>query len=293
MRVTAECIPCYLQQCLKAMEQQDLSNEEKEEMLLRLFPVIAGLDRALTPAENSSIVMHHLVGYMGGSDLFEAAKRESNEKALQLMGKLQKEVDGSRDPVKQAVKFSVAGNVVDLGLFDEYDLDAALKEVIRTGFARDDYDRFNELLSKARKVLIIGDNSGEIVFDRLMVEALKSKGIDVVYGVKGSFIINDATVKDAQQAGLDQICKVITNGNNYLGTIEKQCSQEFLEEFKKSDIVVSKGKANYESLEGTELAGDKTFFLLKAKCPVVAGYLGVSCGAVVFVRNTVAKNLRE
>ncbi len=288
MKVTAECIPCYLNQCLNAMDKGNWPEEKREELLVALLPYVAGLNRECTPAENSTVILHKLVEMMGGSDPFAYAKKESNRRAIQYLERLQKMVHLAEDPLKQAVKFSVAGNVVDLGLFHDYNLGTAIKEVNQTKFKRDDYDLFKKKLNGAKKVLIIGDNSGEIVFDRLLADVLNKKGIDVVYSVKNSFILNDATMEDARQAGLDTITRIITNGNNYLGTIEEKCSREFLAELRESDLVISKGQANYESLEGTSLAGEKTFFLLKAKCPVVAESLGVDYGDLVFVQNKVA-----
>ncbi len=285
MKVTAECIPCYLNQCLNTMEKGGWPQEKREDLLIGLLPVLAGLDRACTPAENSSIVLHQLVEMMGGDDPFKQAKDESNRQALQFLDRLREMVHLARDPLKQAVRFSVAGNVVDMGLFDDYDLGAAVGDVIKTDFARDDFDGFRDMLDDAKKVLIIGDNSGEIVFDRILAETLEAAGVEVVYGVKGSFILNDATDDDARQAGINAVCTVVSNGNNYLGTIEEKCSGQFLSEIWQADLVISKGQANYESLEGTALAGDKTYFLLKAKCPVVAAHLGVNYGDVVFVRN--------
>lgn len=285
MKVTAECIPCYLNQCLNAMAKGGWPEEERAGLLVKILPLIAQLDRDRTPAENSTVILHQLVAMMGGGDPFAGAKKESNQKALQYMDKLRKIIGDSADPVRQAVRFSVAGNVVDMGLFDDYDLEAAISDVVKKDFKRDDYPLFRERLAKAGKVMIIGDNSGEIVFDRLLAETLLAEGVQVVYGVKGSFILNDATIEDAREAGIDGLCKIIANGNNYLGTIEERCCPEFIAELKGSDLIISKGQANYESLEGTALAGENTFFLLKAKCPVVAGHLGVYYGDLVFVKN--------
>lgn len=286
MRVTAECIPCYLNQCLNAMEKGGWPEERRDSLLVELLPVIEGLDRDKTPAENSTIVLHRLVELMGGGDPFAAAKRESNMQALQYIDRLHRLVREAGNPLKQALKFAVAGNVVDMGLFDDYDLEGAVQSVIKTGFSIDHWDRFCHQLGSARRALIIGDNSGEIVFDRLLVETLIDRGIKVNYGVKGSFILNDATIDDARQAGIDKLCSVINNGNNFLGTIEDRCATDFLHTFRGADIVISKGQANYESLEGTQLAGDKTFFLLKAKCPVVAKQLGANYGDIVFMQNS-------
>ncbi len=289
MKVTAECIPCYLNQCLNAMEKGKYPPEKRAEVLAGLLTEVAALDREKTPAENSSVILHRLVEIMGKTDPFKGAKSESNKKALEYYPKLWQVVLESADPLKQAVSFAVAGNVVDLGIFVDYDLGEAVKEVMAAGFKIDDYYCFTEMLQNSEKVLIIGDNSGEIVFDMLLAELLVQRNFEVSYGVKESFILNDATPEDARQAGMDRICRVITSGSNFLGTISEKCSREFIETMADADVIISKGQANYESLEGTQLAGEKTFFLLKAKCKVVAENLGVNYGDLVFTRNSVCK----
>ncbi len=287
MKVTAECIPCYLNQILNAMEKGEFSPEKRAETLAGLLSEVAVLDREKTPAENSSVMLHRLVQLMEGTDPFKNAKAESNELALEYYPELHQVVFESADPLKQAISFAVAGNVVDLGIFVDYDLGAAVREVMDAGFKKDDYECFRDMLQNSRKILIIGDNSGEIVFDMLLAEILVQRNLEVFYGVKESFILNDATPDDARQVGMDKICRVVTNGNNYLGTIAERCSHEFIEILTNSDLIISKGQANYESLEGTRLAGEKTFFLLKAKCKVVAEKLDVNYGNLVFVRNSI------
>lgn len=291
MKVTAQCIPCYLNQCLKAMEKGKTPASDIEEILISMMSVIVGLDRTCTPAENSSNVLHELVRQMGGNDPFAEAKKKSNRLALELLPKLIEKANKAQDPLKMAIMFASAGNVVDLGLFADYDLEAAVNDVIATGFKKDDYDQLKEMLTTSATVLIIGDNSGEIVFDRILAQFMLASGCrEVVYGVKGSFILNDATIEDAVESGIADICRVVHNGNNFLGTIEEKCSPEFLSEMKEADLIISKGQANYESLEGSELAGKKTFFLLKAKCNVVAENLGVNYGDMVISQNIIGRH---
>ncbi|MFZ5641229.1 MAG: damage-control phosphatase ARMT1 family protein [Bacillota bacterium] len=285
MKVTVECMPCYLNQCINAMEKGKVPKEDQAGILAGLLPEVAKLDPALTPAENSTVILHKLVSRLGGRDLFAEAKRESNRLAAEQLPRLKRMVRESSDPLFTALQFSVAGNVIDLGLFEDYDLAGAIDDVLKYNFARSDYKEFRRLLETAGTVFIIGDNSGEIVFDRLLAEELLAMGKQVVYGVKGGFILNDATMEDARQVGLDQLVRVVDNGADYLGTVAGKCSKEFLELLGRSDIIISKGQANYESLEGTRLAGGKTFFLLKAKCPVVAGHLKAEYGDLVFVQN--------
>lgn len=288
MKVTADCIPCFLKTSLRAMAKGGWPEERREEVLLSLLPLLSSLDNRKTPAENATLVLYQLVKTMGGVDPFKEAKTESNQRALQHLPSLRKMISQSADPLELAVKFAAAGNVVDLGIFDEYDLTGAISEALETGFAINDYSEFKERVGQAEKLLIIGDNSGEIVFDRLLVEALIADGKKVVYGVKGGFVLNDSTIADALETGMTDICPVITNGNQFLGTIAEKCSEEFLKVFREADIVISKGQANYYTLEGTGLAGNKTFFLLKAKCNVVAKDIGVHSGGFVFLKNKVS-----
>ena len=285
VKVAVECIPCYLTQCINVMEKGKVPKDQQAVHLTGLLAEVAQLDQSLTPAENSTIVLHKLVERLGGLDPFAEAKKESNRLALEQLPRLARMVREAADPLYAALQFSVAGNVVDLGILEDYDLDKAINDVLQHGFARSDYHAFRRLLDAAETVFIIGDNSGEIVFDRLLVEELLTLGKKVVYGVKGGFVLNDATMEDAHQAGLDEIVQVVDSGCNYLGTLEDKCSEEFVSLLRGTDVIIGKGQANYESLEGTSLAGDKTFFLLKAKCPLLAEHLKVKYGDLVFVRN--------
>ncbi len=285
MLVQAECIPCYFQQALNTLDKGEVDKGLYTGLLKNLLPIIENLPDDKTPAENSTVLIHELVRLTGGADPFLKAKRDSNQRAEAYMNKLSRLVDESEDLLFSCLKISVAGNVVDLGIFEDFDLTQAIDEAMKVDFAKDSSDEFKALLAQAKHIFIIGDNSGEIVFDRLLVKHLLSLGKRVTYGVKGGFILNDATMEDAKEAGLTELCPVISNGNSYLGTIEEYCSQEFLRECADADIIISKGQANYESLEGTKLAGNKTFFLLKAKCPIVASHLGVKYGDIVFAKN--------
>ena len=288
MKVAAECIPCFLTASLRAMEKGGWPEDRRKEDLLGLLPLLGSLDNSKTPAENASILFHQLVRTMGGIDPFKEVKDESNKSALQYQPRLQKMLSQSSDQLDLALRFAVAGNVVDMGIFDDYDLAEAIKESLGTKFVLDDYAEFKERVDQARKLLIIGDNSGEVVLDRLLVETLIAAGKEVTYGVKGGFILNDSTLDDAIAAGMNDTCLVITNGNNFVGTIPEKCSEQFLQTYRDADLVISKGQGNFYTLEGTEFAGNKTFFLFIVKCSAVAKYLGVNEGALIFAQNKLA-----
>lgn len=88
----------------------------------------------------------------------------------------------------------------------------------------------------------MADNTGETVFDRILIVALD---IPVVYAVKSGAILNDATYTDALDAGLDNIAKIIETGSRGPGTILRECSAEFQKVFHDSELVLAKGQANF------------------------------------------------
>ena len=137
-----------------------------------------------------------------------------------------------------------------------------------------------EVLEQAKDILFLADNAGELFFDRLLIEMLMPKKITVV--VKGGPAINDALLPDAEAAGLVGLVEVIDNGTDGAGTLLEACSEAFRIRFDHADLVIAKGQANYESLDG---CNKDIFFLLKVKCPVVARHIGHELGSLVIQRN--------
>lgn len=285
MRVTVECVPCYLKQVISACKQFNLKPDLQWQVMNTICDSLSNLSNKTTPAYNSSLILHRLVKEIDAGDPFRRAKEKSNEQALKLLNSIQ--IDYGEDPLYTALKIAVAGNIIDLGIIEHYNLKESLTEALKNEFAVNDYSKFKDILKKHTSVLIIGDNSGEIAFDKILVSELVKQGCLVTYAVKGGFVLNDATYEDAKQVGMVNLARVIDNGNNFLGTVFDECSEEFINTFEQADLVISKGQANYETLEGTKEAGDKTFFLLKAKCEVVARNLGCNLGDIVFTQNKI------
>ena len=174
-----------------------------------------------------------------------------------------------------AVRIAIAGNIIDLGVAENYDLDATLKRVLTQALAINDIASFRIALSRSNSVLYLADNAGETVFDQILIEILDTP---VTYVVKAGPIINDATQEDAVDAGIDQVAKIIDNGSNAPGTLLDQCSKTFRNRFAQADLIIAKGQANYESLSGISAP---IFFLLQAKCGVIARDMEVAEGCIV------------
>lgn len=281
MNEVSACIPCYIKQVFNTFNLVGIDDQTAQKYIREILLTIASLDPLRTPAENVTVVLHKVNELLGDNDPYHRAKFESNVLALGMLPKLRKKVVCSEDPLNSACKLAAAGNIIDMGILPDFDVDASVLDALATEFAGGDYDVFKRQVDEARQILIIGDNSGEIAFDLLLVEQLSRLGIKIIYAVKDGPILNDATMEDALQVGMQEVANLITNGNNYIGTILKRCSAEFCQAMLEADVIISKGQANYESLESTIEAGKKTFFVLRAKCPAAAEKLGVKLNDMV------------
>lgn len=287
VKIVPDCIPCTFKVCLSALNAANISDAQKFDALCSLGSFIKTLDIDVPPGEYHSKALHYISKFIGIDDPFKIAKRESNRIALSCMDHVFNLVQSAVDPLYMAFKASAAGNIIDLGIMPDFDLHAAIDEIPGSRFYFDSYDEFRALALSSGSVLIVGDNSGEIALDILLVKELQKLGIDVVYAVKSGPVLNDATMEDAVSVGMTAVCRVIANGNNLLGTDLASCSEEFLCEFRKAGAVILKGQANYESLEGTAEAGDKSFFVLKIKCGCLARCTGAPLGSILFKKNEV------
>jgi len=143
-----------------------------------------------------------------------------------------------------------------------------------------DYQEFKYALNNAESILYLGDNTGEIVFDKLLIEELSNMlpDVKITYVVRDKPVINDALMEDAVSCGLDKIVDVISSGCDAPGTILDLCSKEFLKLYESAELIISKGQGNFETL-----ADEKRpiFFLFKVKCPVIANHTGFNLGDIV------------
>lgn len=215
----------------------------------------------------------------GVFDPFKAYKQRYNEIALHLYPDLKKSVEQSNDRLLMACRLAIAGNVIDFVANSEFNLLRTVRECAKGEFGSFDYPQLKKKLRNSSSVLYVGDNAGEIVFDKLLVEELLMMGKRVTYVVRGGPVLNDATMEDAREIGLDKIVEVITTGAALPGALLSESSPEFVKHFKKADIIISKGQGNFEALSDEP---GPIFFLLKAKCVPIARELGVKQGAMIF-----------
>lgn len=214
-------------------------------------------------------------------DPYERIKRMSNQKALKLLPYARKLVEvgyNQQDRFKTACLCAIVGNIMEFDIPGHKFTSLTLRKSFRDAakdLAIDDVNAAYELAKKARTVLYLTDNAGEIVFDTLLVEQLKNMGLTVIVAVKGGPVINDAILEDAEASGMCKIAdKVITTGTDAVGLAMKEVSPEFLEAYNSVDMVFAKGMGYAETL--TEYKLKKPHLLLfRTKCNPVANFFGM------------------
>ncbi len=222
--------------------------------------------------------VYKLVGEItGNNDPFKEIKKRDNREAMNSLSFAQKKISESKNSLLSAAKIAIAGNIMDFAAHSEYDIKNSIETVLENDFAIDDFSRFEKELPKAREISYLADNAGEIVFDSLLLKELERvKKLRINFFVKEKPIINDATREDAAFAGIDRIKNV------KIMTTNTRSEPEFIKTIKESDIVISKGQGNYEALS---LFDANIYFLLIAKCPVIARDLNVKVGGSIFKGN--------
>jgi len=279
MKVHLDCIPCFLRQALEAVKMSTNNDAIREKALREVVTYLSQV-RWTTNIPRIGTEVHRIVKKVTGNfDPYKQLKNKYNKLAAQLYPKLEFMVKNSSDPLFTALKIAIAGNAIDFGPKAEINLEKEVKNALTNELAINHIESFRHELKPETDLLYLADNSGETFFDRILLEELTKFKTRIVYVVKGGPILNDATIDDAKIAQIDKIADVISTGTDCAGIIFDECSEEFIEAFKKSSIVISKGQGNYESLN--EVKDKKIFFLLKVKCPIVGKKIGARAGSIV------------
>lgn len=269
MKTYLDCLPCFMSQALRTGRIATGDEQKIKALLDEVGALISDIPMDSTPPETGSLIYKLISEKTGNKDPYKAMKKENINLALSLYPKLKCDVKESEDSLLTAIRLAVAGNVIDLGVDKKFDIVEDIKEILHQDFAVFDYEDFKKDLAAAKEILYIGDNSGEAVFDKILIEEL---GKPVTFVVREIPVINDITVVEAERIGINSVAKVVSSGCEAPGTILNFCNDDFMERFKNADMIISKGQGNYEGLSGVNRS---IFFLLKAKCPVIANNLEV------------------
>ena len=278
MKTLLDCIPCFARQAHDAVSEAVPDPARREALLRRLMRDIADGDWSGSPPAMAQRLQRSIRDALGNPDPYRDIKIRMNEMARQLLPAMRARIAAHPDPREAAVRVAIGGNLLDVGAKTQIaaeDLPAHL-ETIWTQPLCGHMENLFLAADRARSILYLADNAGEIVFDRLLIEQLPAEKITLF--VRGRPVLNDATTADAEAAGLPEIVPVLDNGSDAPGTLLDDCSDEFRAWFDRADLIIAKGQGNYETLSDVDR---NIFFLFTVKCPLVAGRVGEPVGSLV------------
>lgn len=279
------CIYCLMRSYGNRLEKADIPLAAKEQFTHGLLKIVNDKWYGISAPECARDIQNLYRSVLNDPDPYRDVKRESNDMVLEMYNDLQDLVNNSDDPLITAMKLAIAGNIIDYAVHDHCDLHGTIDKVLNSGFAVGHTFQLREALRKATKVLYIGDNAGEIVFDKLLVSEIAHPGL--TFSVRGAPAINDATMEDAEYVGMTGLTRVISSGYDAPTTIVSRAGDEFRRCYEEADLIISKGQGNLEGLIGEH--DSRIFFLLMVKCDVIAEYLCVDKGSYVVYNDVIAQ----
>ena len=291
MKLEPECIGCLFDQILKAFKllKPDISREIIISAQKRFMKHLINIDINKNSAPILGKIVYTIVAeVLGERDPYNSLKKRYNRLALQYYEEVKNLVENSKDALYKAILIAALGNTIDFASQHDINFISDIKNFEKKKFIINDYKKFKESLEKTNHLLIIGDNCGEIVFDKLLIITIKTSYPDlkIVYSVRGAPIINDATIEDAKFVGITELVQVVESSHSPgvdIATSPKEFKKHF---FKEKGVILSKGQGNFESLYGMEIPQKDVYYLLKAKCNLMERIFGVKIGDLIFKKKT-------
>ena len=286
MKLQPECVECILGQAKRVASKINASKSLTATIESTALKHSQNFSFSKTPVEVATPLYEALAVVAGKKDLYDEAKLIATKQALDMLPKLRDMIESSKDSLIAAGKMAVAGNVIDLATQEEYDLTAIVDQVLQADFGRDDFSLLFKDLSEAKTLLYLADNAGEHIFDALFMEKLNEvyPHLKITYMTRGNAIINDVTLQEAKDNGLDKFATLKSSGMRTPGFILDNAPKDVADFFKVADVVIAKGMGNFETM--TEISIRDVYHLFKVKCSVVSGFTGFPIGTFMSMKRT-------
>ncbi len=273
MKSSSQCLECGLEQCCRIYRLVRGDEDGWHQVEHELNSLMRKLDLSEPPGTMTAKLLVRTMELLNNPDPFATVKQEQNRQAAPLAEALDEQLSRDEAGLRRALLLAAVGNVLDVGPGRRFDLKTLLN-LLR--FAHDDSEQLIERLRRVRRVMYILDNCGEVMFDRLVLSRMPRVELTIV--ARSSPILNDVTVEEAEALGLGAFGRIIGTGSPYLGVDFHTVSPEFRSAYEQAEVVIAKGHANFEALVDGPRDG---FYLLTAKCELVADRLGVGLGQSV------------
>lgn len=285
MKVYSECAACFLRQGSEAINLSTDDEDLKLEINSEVLSLLAEGYHKGASSNKLGTDMHRLIKEKSSNhDPYHDQKVLCNNMAKEFLPIVHDVLDEDAS-LENHVKVAIVGNILDFGALGlDFNLKEMINENLRKDLAINDIKELEKALNEVESVLYLADNTGEIVFDKLLIEKIKSYGVDVTLAVKDKPILNDACLEDAKSIGLDKITNLITIGTDSVGIVYEYLSDDFKEVFDNSKLIISKGLGNYEGITEVDMGDTMVFSLLSVKCSAIAKDIGVEERSNVLMR---------
>ena len=275
MKMQEKCLPCVVNQAIKVADMVGM--KEKGNLLRRVFSYLSKVDyNAITSPELIGKIFSIIKEETGNQDPYKETRQKYNKMFLERLPAYEKEIEQSKKPFEEAVKYAIIGNVIDFNPIHELtilDVERHFKRLKGENLEINDASLLQKELETAKTILYLGDNCGEICLDKILLRKIKAMNpkVQIFFATRGAAVVNDSIEEDAYLVGIDEVATVVSNGDSSLGTVLSRTSKEFLQIYEKADVVIAKGQANYECLSTEK---KNIYFLLMTKCQVIAKDIG-------------------
>lgn len=281
MKIKYGCYPCILRQSIESAEMIEVNDKQMKQIIKHFGEILTpALENDFTAPMLAAEIQKYIKNLTGFEDPYFDLKEKNLKEAQKLLPLVEAEIKKAEDPLLASLLMSAMGNSIDAGVSLNVNIKENIDQAIKDSFAHSDYTRFKEKIKKADSLLITADNTGEALFDRLLLKELKPYNLDITYAVREIPILNDITAEKAAELGIEKYAEIIKSGTTAPGMLMEEASQQFLAAYKNADLVISKGQGNLEGLLDIE---EDIYFLLKAKCEIIAEVLGVELNDFVFL----------
>ncbi len=287
MLIWPDCIPCMHRMCLQTARLVTNNEAQVRRLMGEALKLksLRGENWGVTPPDVIRDIWVKIQEVSGNADPFNNVKAEQNRAVLELYPFSKEQVLKSRDPLLEALKLSIAGNSLDaVPPPKEHPTQELIERLVESPIRPEDVEGLKERLGEARRIVYLGDNCGEIVFDKLLIELVRETyDPEVVFVTRTLPVLNDATLQDALSVGMHRVVRVVENGiaEPFTGTVLEKVSPAVRALIEESDLVISKGGGNYDTLAEEEEVRGKVTFFLQAKCHVYRSIHQVPLDALI------------
>ena len=199
MLINAACIPCMTKMTLNLSKKLSLDKDTTKRVFEKILkiPGLRGEDWNITSGEIIEQIMTVLTNTVGQADPFKRDKEMQNKMVMDIYPHLRELVNEAPDPLYEAVRLAILGNSIDFVTTDKTpDIKKTIEESRNVHLSRERYDQFHEKVKNTKRLLYIGDNAGEIVIDKLLIELLvKEYSLEVIFVSRSIPTMNDVTLE--------------------------------------------------------------------------------------------------